>query len=111
MMLAELLPASKKRKSLLTKISLHCIDALVTMNHRCGFINGEGDGVGIHIDIPGHSGKRNLQAAEVDPGIVDQDTFIVGHFLFKQKDRSKRLKIEVKEKLLQHEAFIDFRNG
>lgn len=38
-----------------------CIDALVTMNHRAGFINGEGDGVGIHIDIPVHSGKKNLK--------------------------------------------------
>jgi len=29
-----------------------CIQSLVKMNHRAGFINNEGDGIGIHIDLP-----------------------------------------------------------
>ena len=37
------------------------------MNHRAGFINGEGDGVGIHIDIPTELWKEKLQNAGVDP--------------------------------------------
>ncbi|WP_428912651.1 glutamate synthase-related protein [Niallia sp. Krafla_26] len=56
-----------------------CIDALVTMNHRAGFINGEGDGVGIHIDIPRNLWKEKLQEVGVDPSEAEKDTFIVGH--------------------------------
>ena len=48
-----------------------CIDALVKMNHRAGFINGEGDGVGIHIDIPRALWKKKLAAENIDSSIVD----------------------------------------
>jgi glutamate synthase (NADPH) large chain len=60
----------------------HCIDALVTMNHRAGFINQEGDGVGVHIDIPRALWKKKLQTPEV----VDQENFVVGHLFLKRKD-------------------------
>jgi glutamate synthase (NADPH) large chain len=62
----------------------HCIDALVTMNHRAGFINEEGDGVGIHLDIPRALWKKKLQNSEV----VDQTNFVVGHLFLKSKDDS-----------------------
>ena len=35
------------------------------MNHRAGFINGEGDGVGIHIDIPRALWKEKLDKSKV----------------------------------------------
>ena len=57
-----------------------CIDALVTMNHRAGFINGEGDGVGIHTDIPKALWIEKLANAGIDSSLVDRDDFIVGHF-------------------------------
>ena len=85
-----------------------CIDALVKMNHRCGFINGEGDGAGIHIDIPRALWKKKLEAANIDSGIVDQDTFIVGHLFLSKKTEANDLKIEVKEKLLQHGLSLIF---
>ncbi|MED4692944.1 glutamate synthase-related protein [Peribacillus frigoritolerans] len=85
-----------------------CIDALVKMNHRCGFINGEGDGAGIHIDIPRALWKKKLEAANVDSGIVDQDTFIVGHLFLSKKTEANDLKVEVKEKLLQHGLSLIF---
>ncbi|CAG9623013.1 glutamate synthase-related protein [Sutcliffiella rhizosphaerae] len=57
-----------------------CIDALVKMNHRAGFINGEGDGVGIHIDIPRALWKEKLNKAGAEPTLTDRDDFVVGHF-------------------------------
>ena len=85
-----------------------CIDALVKMNHRCGFINGEGDGAGIHIDIPRALWKKKLEEANVDQGLVDQDGFIVGHLFLSKKADANDLKIEVKEKLLQHGLSLIF---
>ena len=57
-----------------------CIDALVTMNHRAGFINGEGDGVGIHIDIPRALWQEKLNNAGADSSLADSPHFVVGHF-------------------------------
>lgn len=42
-----------EKRKIATKENIDlCIQSLVKMNHRAGFINGEGDGIGIHIDIP-----------------------------------------------------------
>ena len=71
----------------------NCIDALVTMNHRAGFINGEGDGVGIHIDIPRLLWKEKLQEIGLNPLMVDdKEHFVVGHiFITRTKGvRSKK---------------------
>src|SRR3954454_7450883 len=61
------------------------IEALVTMNHRAGFINGEGDGVGIHMDIPTDLWKQKLSAAGLDPKLAEQEEFAVGHIFISQK--------------------------
>ena len=49
-----------EKRKIATKENIDlCIQSLVKMNHRAGFINGEGDGIGIHIDIPKHFGMKN----------------------------------------------------
>ena len=53
--------ALEKKKIPTRENIFSCIDALSTMNHRAGFINGEGDGVGIHIDIPRLLWKEKLK--------------------------------------------------
>lgn len=78
-----------------------CIDALITMNHRAGFINGEGDGVGIHIDIPRALWKKKLQEKNVDATLADSEQFVVGHFFLSQKENSTKLQAEIKETFLQ----------
>ncbi|MGG3944309.1 hypothetical protein ABEV54_23225, partial [Peribacillus psychrosaccharolyticus] len=50
----------EKKKIPSNKNIFTCIDALVKMNHRTGFINGEGDGAGIHMDIPKTLWKKKL---------------------------------------------------
>ncbi|WP_026693437.1 glutamate synthase-related protein [Peribacillus kribbensis] len=75
-----------------------CIDALVTMNHRAGFINNEGDGVGIHIDIPRALWRKKLAEAGSDPDLTEHETFFVGHFFFNRNAASASLKEEIKQK-------------
>ncbi|MGO4889839.1 glutamate synthase-related protein [Anaerobacillus sp. MEB173] len=78
-----------------------CIDALVKMNHRAGFINNEGDGVGIHIDIPKALWKEKLTKTSQHPDLVDRPDFIVGHLFINKK--ADYVKIQ-KEILSQFEA-------
>jgi glutamate synthase (NADPH/NADH) large chain len=74
-----------------------CIDALVTMNHRAGFINGEGDGVGIHIDIPRDLWKEKLSSKELDSSFVDRKDFVVGHFFIVQNGEEKAAQEQMKK--------------
>jgi len=60
------------------------INALIKMNHRAGFINEEGDGVGIHMDIPRALWKKKLNETNIDPKLVDSPTFVVGHFFIEK---------------------------
>ncbi|RFU68176.1 glutamate synthase [Peribacillus saganii] len=73
-----------------------CINALVKMNHRAGFINGEGDGVGIHVDIPKALWKKKLEEKSLDAGVVDKKNFFVGHLFLSRSESSSKLQEEVK---------------
>lgn len=70
----------------------NCIDALVTMNHRAGFINGEGDGVGIHIDIPRDLWKEKLLKSGSNPDLVNQAGFVVGHVFISRSKQPDAIK-------------------
>ncbi|MFN7252883.1 MAG: glutamate synthase-related protein [Anaerobacillus sp.] len=77
-----------EKKRIPTKKNIDdCINALVKMNHRAGFINEEGDGVGVHIDIPRELWKEKLKQNGQNEGLVDDPNFVVGHFFInKQTD-------------------------
>lgn len=95
--------SSIEKKKIPTRENIFAvIDALVKMNHRAGFINGEGDGVGIHIDIPRALWKQKLTAEGVDASVVDKDSFIVGHLFLSRKAETETLKKEIKAKLQKH---------
>ncbi|MCQ6281183.1 glutamate synthase-related protein [Bacillus sp. EB600] len=83
-----------------------CINALVGMNHRAGFINGEGDGVGIHIDIPTELWKEKLRNAGVNEELVDQEEFAVGHIFVSRKADWKSVKNELIQKLEKAELTL-----
>ncbi len=85
-----------------------CIDALVTMNHRAGFINGEGDGVGIHLDIPVELWKEKLLQAGIDPTIAEREEFAVGHVFISQKADWNTIKQELAAKLSKYELELVF---
>ncbi|WP_394237931.1 glutamate synthase-related protein [Niallia oryzisoli] len=78
---------------------LRCIDALVTMNHRAGFINGEGDGVGIHIDIPRRLWQEKLQKAGVNPNEAEKEQFVVGHIFITRTKNAEAKKSSLIKKL------------
>ncbi|WP_075983409.1 glutamate synthase-related protein [Bacillus massilinigeriensis] len=86
----------------------NCINALVTMNHRAGFINGEGDGVGIHIDIPRELWKEKLSNAGHNPDVVNQDGFLVGHVFIQRSKDPESIKQELLEKINHHQLELIF---
>ncbi|KAA0544960.1 glutamate synthase [Bacillus sp. BGMRC 2118] len=81
-----------------TKVNIElCISALVKMNHRAGFTNGEGDGVGIHIDIPRELWKEKLSKNGIGAAVVHDEQFIVGHFFVDKKADQHKVKEHVKQ--------------
>lgn len=98
----------EKNKQPTRKNIFDCIDALVTMNHRAGFINGEGDGVGIHVDIPTDLWKEKLQNAGIDPSHVDKKSFTVGHVFISKKANWNSTKRELLQKLKNYDLEIIF---
>lgn len=61
------------------------IDALVKMEHRSGFINGEGDGCGILTDIPRSLWEKKLTDAGLDGKLAYDNRFSVGHIFVPRK--------------------------
>ncbi|NRD78226.1 glutamate synthase [Bacillus sp. BRMEA1] len=86
----------------------NCIDALVTMNHRAGFINGEGDGVGIHMDIPRELWKEKLSQKGLDPMLAEKEEFAVGHVFVSRKANWDSTKEKLLEMLEQHSLQVIF---
>ncbi|WJE53271.1 glutamate synthase-related protein [Bacillus cereus] len=90
-----------------TNIDL-CIQSLVKMNHRAGFINGEGDGIGVHIDLPKALWKEKLKNSGYNPAIVDHPHFIVGHFFLNKKENPTLLKSSIRNKLNNQNLTVIF---
>ncbi|MBV7506439.1 glutamate synthase [Bacillus sp. sid0103] len=98
----------EKSKRPTRKNIFDCIDALVTMNHRAGFINGEGDGVGIHTDIPVALWKEKLLQAGQEPTLVEKEEFAVGHVFISQKVNWQTTKQELLNKLEKYDFDVVF---
>lgn len=87
------------------------INALVTMNHRAGFTNQEGDGVGIHMDIPRALWKEKLEGHQVDPRHTENPQFTVGHFFIDQKATASKVKANIKNILKEHNLELIYENA
>jgi glutamate synthase (NADPH/NADH) large chain len=98
----------EKDKQPTRKNIFDCVNALVTMNHRAGFINGEGDGVGIHTDIPLAIWEEKLLGAGLDPALALKDEFAVGHVFISQKANWKSTKKELQQKLVKYDLDLIF---
>jgi glutamate synthase (NADPH) large chain len=75
------------------------IQALTTMNHRAGFINSEGDGAGIHIDIPRKLWEEKLANKQIDPSLVHHQQFTVGHIFINRTPQLTALQSMIIAKL------------
>jgi glutamate synthase (NADPH) large chain len=83
-----------------------CIDALTTMNHRAGFVNGEGDGIGVHMDLPRALWKEKLSQAGQDASLADSDSFIVGHVFISKQANVDDIKKRAASLFAQHSLTI-----
>ncbi|WP_433748244.1 glutamate synthase-related protein [Falsibacillus pallidus] len=83
----------EKEKIPTRKNITNCIDALIKMNHRAGFIHDEGDGAGIHIDLPRALWEDKLQQQGHAPALAHSPEFAVGHFFLTNETPSLKEKI------------------
>ncbi|MEK8133051.1 glutamate synthase-related protein [Paenibacillus filicis] len=84
------------------------IDALVKMEHRSGFINGEGDGCGILTDIPRALWERKLTEAGLDGKLAYDERFSVAHIFVPRKLNISAADMQtgIRELFAQHEVSI-----
>jgi glutamate synthase (NADPH/NADH) large chain len=84
------------------------IDALVKMEHRSGFINGEGDGCGILTDIPRALWEKKLAEAGLDGKLAYDERFSVAHIFVPRKLDISVAEIQghIREMFRQHEVTI-----
>lgn len=65
-------------------------DALIQMSHRAGFVEGEGDGCGIQIDIPRKLWAKTLVRHDYPANMAEQPGFAVGHFFLLREERKNK---------------------
>lgn len=65
------------------------IEALARMGHRTGYINGEGDGVGILTDIPRQLWSKWLAQAGLIASLATDRNFWVAHVMIPAQDRNR----------------------
>ncbi|WP_306307171.1 glutamate synthase-related protein [Alicyclobacillus acidiphilus] len=84
------------------------LDALRAMRHRAGYVQGEGDGCGLLLDIPRALWASRLEAAGLNPKWAYEDDFFVGHFLVdKAVGSTDAIQAALKEKGLEWSLWID----
>ena len=65
------------------------IEALTRMGHRTGYINGEGDGVGVLTDIPRQLWTKWLAEAGLRASLATDRNFWVAHVMIPAHDRNR----------------------
>lgn len=65
------------------------IEALARMGHRTGYINGEGDGVGVLTDIPRQLWTKWLAQAGLRSSLATDRNFWVAHVMIPSDDRAR----------------------
>ncbi|MDE2952239.1 MAG: glutamate synthase-related protein [Chloroflexota bacterium] len=65
------------------------IEALTRMGHRTGYINGEGDGVGVLTDIPRQLWTKWLAEAGLRSSLATDRNFWVAHVMIPATDRAR----------------------
>lgn len=65
------------------------LSALIQMSHRAGFVDGEGDGCGIQMDIPRKLWAKTLLRHQLPSTLSDNPGFVVGHFFLYREERDR----------------------
>ncbi|MFV9511384.1 glutamate synthase-related protein [Tepidibacillus sp. LV47] len=83
------------------------IDALVKMEHRSGFINGEGDGSGVLTDIPRKLWASKLKKHLHSPQMAYDPNFVVGHiFIDREIGSINKAQEEIRSKFANYQLDI-----
>jgi glutamate synthase (NADPH) large chain len=86
---------------------LRTIDALIRMEHRSGFIDGEGDGCGILTDIPRDLWAKKLSDAGLSSTVAYENNFFVAHLFVPKKQINAEETIEqIRPLFAKHGASI-----
>ncbi|MCB9452081.1 MAG: alpha-hydroxy-acid oxidizing protein [Anaerolineaceae bacterium] len=75
------------------------IEALSRMGHRSGFIDGEGDGVGVLTDIPRQLWMKKLAASRLPSALATNSDFWVAHLMIPVAQLSQAA--EIKSRIVQ----------
>ncbi|MCF6094406.1 glutamate synthase-related protein [Microaerobacter geothermalis] len=75
---------------------LKTIDALIKMEHRSGFIDGEGDGCGILTDIPRSLWAQYLAQNNIPAELAYEKGFSVAHIFIPRSEDIPRVKEQIK---------------
>ncbi|MCL6549343.1 MAG: hypothetical protein K6T30_10605, partial [Alicyclobacillus sp.] len=67
------------------------VDALRALRHRAGYVNEEGDGCGLLIDIPKDLWRRWLGDHGHNPATADDERFFVGHLFLRRASAAAAL--------------------
>ena len=83
------------------------IQNLIQLEHRSGFINGEGDGSGVLTDIPRKLWAAKFQKNNLSSRIAYDPNLVVGHlFIDQQTESIQRIKGEIRKKFIEHQFDI-----
>lgn len=82
------------------------IAALIKMNHRSGFIDGEGDGSGILTDIPKKLWAETLKNHSLNPAQAYSPLFVVGHIFIERKIDVNQAQAEIRSLFSKHQITI-----
>lgn len=88
---------------------IDAIDALIKMEHRSGFINGEGDGCGILTDIPRDVWSEQLSSQGVSSELAFDPHFAVAHIFLPNhgsEETVDTMKNNIRNILLDHRLEI-----
>ncbi|MCL1990410.1 MAG: glutamate synthase-related protein [Defluviitaleaceae bacterium] len=77
------------------------IGGLCQIEHRAGFVRGEGDGTGIHMDVPRALWKEKLMLKNVDGTLMSKAQFVVGHFFLTKSSPTSAVD-SLKAQITQH---------
>ncbi|GAA0370015.1 glutamate synthase-related protein [Bacillus horti] len=76
---------------------LNAVDALIKMEHRSGFINGEGDGCGLLTDIPRSLWSTRFEQADLPANLVYSEEFFVAHLFIPTHVDVRQTQKEIRE--------------
>ena len=83
------------------------IDSLVKLEHRAGFIDGEGDGSGVLTDIPRKVWARKLKKQNQSAQLAFDPRFIIAHlFIDSTVNSIEQVKDQIREKFTTYDVDI-----